>query len=186
MRTADVRIRLGNEREQHRLRTQRVRLFVTILTAFLLAPRIAIACGCKPFAQTALEVYEGADLVVIARMLSVEKASPPKRPYRGDISSATMVVEKVYKGDVTTNPQLKLDQGDEVLGCSWSFYAEEVGDRFLLYLNPENKPTKEMPFPRLYYPGVTEREKATTISIKHGQSLNNLNIIISERSPVQK
>jgi hypothetical protein len=43
-----------------------------------------------------------------------------------------------------------------------------------------------MPFPRLYYPGVMEREKATMLSVKHGQSLNNLNVVISERTPVQE
>ena len=365
------------------MRTRRLAVFFTIAIAILLVPRIALACGCNPFAKTVLDAYKQADLVVIARMLSVEKATDPKPRYGGDINSATMVVEKFYKGNVTINQQLKFDQGDEVLGCSWSFYLEEVGERFLLYLfkpekpsdpwyistcnrsrglesakddllylnniekhrgqtrvsgvvnsegnlnmeglkvrirgsnrtyiaetdsdgvyeiynlppgryviepklpfgwkvdefhltselrradphrpsnrvaftlqprkhfgvemeirlsnhvsgtivdshskplrwvcvaladvtderhwchdltdkkgrfrinsvkagkyililNPENKLTQEMPFPRLYYPGVTEREKATTISVKHGQSLNNLNIVISDHTSVQE
>jgi hypothetical protein len=61
----------------------------------------------------------------------------------------------------------------------------KAGNYFLI-LNQENKRTQEMPFPRLYYPGVMEREKATMLSVKHGQSLNNLNVVISERTPVQE
>ena len=33
-----------------------------------------------------------------------------------------------------------------------------------------------MPFPKLYYPGVAECEKAKTITLKHGESVNNLSV----------
>ena len=55
--------------------------------------------------------------------------------------------------------------------------AVEAGT-YMIILNYENKVTIGMPFPTLYYPGVAERQKAKVITLKHGQSLNNLNVII--------
>jgi hypothetical protein len=56
----------------------------------------------------------------------------------------------------------------------------KAGD-YLLILNYKNKPTRTMPFPKLYYPGITERDKATAISVRHGQNLNGLKIVINQR-----
>ena len=106
------------------MRTQRVVLLFTGIIFVLLMPRAAAACGCNPFQTTALETYEAADLVVIARMLSVEKRIDPKPRFGGDVSGATMVVEKVYKGNVAVKDQLEFVQGDETLDCSWSFYPQ--------------------------------------------------------------
>ena len=60
------------------------------------------------------------------------------------------------------------------------FDAVETGT-YVIILNYENKMTAAMPFPKLYYPGVQEREKAQTITVKHGQSINNLNVVIKRR-----
>lgn len=57
------------------------------------------------------------------------------------------------------------------------FDAVEAGN-YVIILNYENKMTAAMPFPKLYYPGVQEREKAQTITVKHGESINNLNVVI--------
>ena len=114
---------------------------LAIITLSLLLPKIALACGCDPYARTALDAYQDSDLVVIARMLSVEKAIKPESRVNGDISAATMIVEKVYKGTVQIGEQLKFAQGDEVLHCTWSFYREEIGERFLLYLVQPEKPS---------------------------------------------
>ena len=112
-----------------------------IITFSFFLPKMALACGCDPYALTALDVYQGSDLVVIARMLSVEKALKPEPRVDGDISAATMIVEKVYKGNVQTGEQLKFAQGDEILHCTWSFNREEIGARFLLYLFKPEKPS---------------------------------------------
>lgn len=55
--------------------------------------------------------------------------------------------------------------------------AIEAGD-YVILLTYENKTTTGMPFPRHYHPGVTEREKAKTITVKHGQSVTNLTAVI--------
>jgi hypothetical protein len=49
---------------------------------------------------------------------------------------------------------------------------------YVIILNYENKITTRMPFPKLYYPGVAERGKAKTITLKHGESVDNLKVII--------
>lgn len=49
---------------------------------------------------------------------------------------------------------------------------------YVIILNHENKITTSMPFPKLYYPGVTERDRAKTISVKHGEIVNNLKVVI--------
>src|SRR5687767_1477901 len=53
----------------------------------------------------------------------------------------------------------------------------EAGD-YVILLTYENKTTTGMPFPKHYYPGVTEREKATTITVKHGEGVINLTAVI--------
>lgn len=132
------------------MRTQRVVLLFTGIIFVLLMPRAAAACGCNPFQTTVLETYEAADLVVIARMLSVEKRIDPKPRFGGDVSGATMVVEKVYKGNVAVKDQLEFVQGDETLDCSWSFYPQQVSERYLLYLFKPRKPTDGWTIPTCY------------------------------------
>jgi hypothetical protein len=51
---------------------------------------------------------------------------------------------------------------------------------YIIILNYESKITTRMPFPKLYYPGVTEREKAKTITLKHGESVTNLKVVIKK------
>ena len=60
------------------------------------------------------------------------------------------------------------------------FHIDSVAaGTYLLIFNYENKPTREMPFPRLFYPGVIDRNQARTISVKHGESLSGLNVVIT-------
>ena len=111
------------------------------VSAFVLAiPQVAVACGCYPI-TTALDSYERSDLVVIARLYSVEKATGSEHPFGSDISSATMVVEQVFKGDVKINDKLTFAQGHEVVGCRWSFEGRPLGERYLLYLFKPEKPS---------------------------------------------
>lgn len=55
--------------------------------------------------------------------------------------------------------------------------AIEAGD-YVILLTYEDKTTTGMPFPKHYYPGVTEREKAKLVTIKHGESATNLRAVI--------
>lgn len=78
------------------------RLFLLIFaTTFLLSmSRSASACSCGP-RPTVLEAFEGSDEVVIVRVLSVEKAADSEdRHYPNGVRSATMIVEKVFKGNL--------------------------------------------------------------------------------------
>ncbi len=97
----------------------------------------ARGCGCYPF-TTVLDDYEIADLVIVARFVSVTKTTTPRWPDT-DIDTATMIVERVYKGDVKSGDKLVFAQGNFTLDCSWTFYEKEIGERYLLYLNrPDN------------------------------------------------
>lgn len=51
---------------------------------------------------------------------------------------------------------------------------------YVIIFNYENKITTRMPFPKLYYPGVAERERAKTITLQHGESVNNLSVVIKK------
>jgi hypothetical protein len=122
------------------MRTQRAAILLMIITVVLLVPDAAVACGCNPFETTVLDAYKRSHMVVIARVLSVDKVVDAKVPFGSDISGATLIAEKVYKGDVKVNDQLKFAQGDGVL-CSWSFDEKAVGERYLLYLFRPEKPS---------------------------------------------
>lgn len=105
---------------------------VLCLSAFIMFADVARGCGCYPF-TTVLDDYEGSDLAIVARFVSVTKTSTPRWPDT-DIDTATMIVEKVYKGDVKIGDKLVFAQGDFTLDCSWTLYEEEIGEQYLLYL----------------------------------------------------
>ncbi len=95
------------------------------------------ACGCykKP---TVLDDYQQSDLVLIARAVSVNKGPAEVRdPMWTDIRSATITVEKVFKGEIQPGDQLSLMQGNGI-DCLWTFGEELVGKEYLFYLNAAN------------------------------------------------
>ncbi len=134
---------------------------------FLSSPQIASACGCYPY-STVLEDFEKADIVVIARLVSLEKTTDPKPRYGGDINSATMVVEKVFKGDVKSNEKLTFGQGDEVLGCSWSFYQKMIDHQYLLYVYKPEGPLER------WYIGTCNRSRDLEYANDDLLYLNNI------------
>jgi hypothetical protein len=111
-----------------------------LLILFLTIARVANACGCYN-TNTVLDDYEQSDLVIAARLTAVIKGAKPNE-FNRDISHVTMVVEKVFKGSVKISQELKFGSGDPVLGCSWTFYDEDVGDKYLLYLFRPEKPSE--------------------------------------------
>lgn len=93
---------------QRNLRKILVLLF--LLVSFLgLRFGEATACVLLPL-PTVLDAYQEADVVIIARLVSIEKTKEPD-PERLDIRSATMVVQKVFKGNVKVQNALSFAQG---------------------------------------------------------------------------
>ena len=107
-------------------------LLLLVLVGFLLDVPVATACSCRP-KPTVLEAYESAEVVVIARVASVEKSEHGEG--YGGINSTKMVVEKVFKGDLKAGDEMAFAQGAGT-DCIWGFYRESVGQRFLFYLGP--------------------------------------------------
>ena len=73
-------------------------LFFLVVSFLSLRFVTAIACVLLPL-PTVLDAYEEADVVIIARVVSIEKTKEPD-PVHLNIRSATMVVQKVFKGNV--------------------------------------------------------------------------------------
>lgn len=98
----------------------------------------ALACSCGP-RPTVLDSYEGSDVVIIARLLSVEKVQDTEdRRYVDGVRSATMVVEKVFKGNLKVRDEITFGQGGGA-DCIWTFNEKWIGDQFLFYVNTPRK-----------------------------------------------
>lgn len=101
---------------------------------------VACTCGTRP---TVLDAFENSNLVVVLKLVSVDKIREKEREYDvGYIRSVSMVVEKVYKGDVKVGAELKLAQGGGA-DCIWTYDEKWVGTKFLFYLG---KPSVEGAF----------------------------------------
>lgn len=112
-----------------------------ILFAFLIAPRITLACALAP-KKTVLEAYEDSDVVVIARAVSVEKtADESRKPMLGtNVSATTMEVQKVFKGNLRVGDKVVFGQGNGIR-CTWVFHENDVGKEYLFYLH--SPPTEQ-------------------------------------------
>jgi hypothetical protein len=87
---------------------------------------------------TVLDAYEEADVVIIARMISIEKTKEPD-PVHFDVRSATMVIQKIFKGNVKLQDRISFAQGNGI-DCLWMFDEKMIGQEYLLYLNiPEQR-----------------------------------------------
>ena len=118
-------------------------LVATLLAAaFLLLPTIVVACAIPP-KPTVLEAYDDSDVVIIARAISVERLSE-MAPSGTFVSSTTMEVKKVFKGDLRVGDKMVFGQGNGIR-CTWVFYDDVVGEEFLFYL--DSPPADE----RLWY-----------------------------------
>jgi hypothetical protein len=114
-------------------------LFLILCLFVLLIVRDSVrACSCGP-RPTVLDSYDSSDVVIITRLLSVEKVKDTDdRRYVGGVRSSTMVVEKVFKGNLKVNDQMVFGQGGGA-DCIWTFKEEWVGDQFLFYLRTPRK-----------------------------------------------
>jgi hypothetical protein len=109
-----------------------------LVCAFLATSQTTHACSCgtKP---TVLDAYDESDVVIIARIVTVEKVeSTEAREYVNGVRSATLRVERVFKGDVNLRDELVFGQGGGA-DCIWTFNEESIGDEVLLYLDRPDK-----------------------------------------------
>jgi hypothetical protein len=122
-------------------------LFLLLCLFVLLIARDSVrACSCGP-RPTVLDSYDSSDVVIITRLLSVERAKDTDdRHYVDGVRSSTMVVEKVFKGTLKVNDQIVFGQGGGA-DCIWTFKEEWVGDQFLFYLRPPRKDSDKSFFP---------------------------------------
>jgi hypothetical protein len=115
----------------------RILVLFFILASFLgLRVAAVIACVGLPL-TTVLDEYEQADVVITARLVSIEKTKEPDSIHL-NISSATMVVQKVFKGNVKVQDAISFAQGNGI-DCLWTFDETMIGHEYLLYLNPPDK-----------------------------------------------
>lgn len=110
-------------------------LIVSICTVFglLTLSGEAFGCTCGP-RPTVLDAFGSASFVVTARLASVDKIREREREYDvGYIRSVTMIVDKIYKGDVNPGTELKFGQGGGA-DCVWTYDEQDIGAEFLFYL----------------------------------------------------
>src|SRR6185369_14767767 len=99
------------------------------LALLLITTKTANACSCGP-RPTVLEAFERADEVVILRAISVEKVENTETEFYPDgIKSATMVVEKAFKGKLKVRDEIVFGQGGGA-DCIWTFSEDSVGHQF--------------------------------------------------------
>ena len=118
-------------------------LVLTLLgVGFLLLPNVVVACGLPP-KPTVLQAYDESDVVIIARAISVEKLSDQsEKPMIGTlVSSTTMQVEKVFKGNLRAGDKIVFGQGNGIW-CTWVFDEDDIGKEYLFYLNSPAKDEK--------------------------------------------
>lgn len=122
-----------------RFRSWQCLLLSIFACAFLLiTAQTASACSCgrRP---TVLESFDESDEVVIVRVISVEKvADTGERHYVDGVRSTTMIVEKVFKGNLKIRDEIVFGQGGGA-DCIWTFDEKSVGHQFLFYLNRPEK-----------------------------------------------
>jgi len=127
-----------------------VGLFWLSAVALLFNPRTVQACSCvaKP---TVLDQYDSAKNVVIAQVMSVEKADESLK-YIDNIKTTKLTVERVFKGDLKPGDEMIFAQGGGG-DCIWTFSEENVGKRFLFYLSSKSKDQS------VWYAGICGRSR---------------------------
>lgn len=143
-------------------RGKRLSLLAAAFVLLAFAAREGHACSCSQ-TPTVLDSYDAADVVVVARVVSLEMA--PKKEGRkpsgasaeksgeqaekaaeqpeasaeeeragyGGVRSTKMMVERVYKGGPKPGDEMVFGQGGGA-DCVWTFGQDDVGDSYLFYL----------------------------------------------------
>ena len=120
--------------------------FLIVCTAITLTADATFACSCGP-APPVLSAYEHAHAVIIGRVISVEvhksKSGNKNKDTDKDadmdgFGPATVLVEKVYKGNLRVNREIIAGSSPDA-PCGFSFHEKWVGQQFLLYLIREDE-----------------------------------------------
>jgi hypothetical protein len=115
---------------------------LTLFFALTFAVSGSFACSCAA-RPTVLSSFDSSKFVITAHVTTIEKADSGEEGYSvNGVRSATMVVDKVYKGNLKVGESLKFAQGGGG-DCVWTYDDDSIGKEFLLYLGP---PTKGHPF----------------------------------------
>jgi hypothetical protein len=105
-------------------------LFVLV---YVLSPTIANACSCGSRPDT-LDEYKSSQVIVTGKIESVHKIREKERDGDYDeFASATLVVDKVYKGPVKPGDKLILQQASGA-DCAFSWSEKSIDTRWLFYL----------------------------------------------------
>ncbi len=107
-----------------------------VCALLILQAENVLACSCGP-RPPVLDAYELSEVVMIAKVVSLEKVDKEKEPHDTHVDgvrSATLLVEKVYKGNVRVHDELVFAQGGGG-DCIWTFDDEIVGRQLLLYVH---------------------------------------------------
>lgn len=103
-------------------------IFSTALLLGMVQSASACQCVQRP---TVLDAFDRADDAVIAKATSAG--------YADGTRSLTMVVGKVFKGNLKVKEQIAFGYGGGS-DCIWTFRGDVIGVRFLFYLNrPESQ-----------------------------------------------
>lgn len=158
-------------------------IFVFIL---LVTYQTAFACDCGNTDSTILGNFEQSDLIVIAKVVSVEEVPKTERRYAAGeryavtemvVKSTKMIVEKVYKGNLKVGEEMIFGQGQGGGSCLWEFYAHNINERFLLYL--KNKDIKQT----LWLMNICSRSTSLSGNARNGADdllfLKNLDTVIN-------
>ena len=112
-----------------------------ICAGIFLHAEITLACHCG-YKPTVLDAYEKWDVVMIGRVRSINPADYPAkvRHFLGGVRAATVVVEKIYKGNVRAGDEILIQQGGGS-DCGMMFGKASVGERVLFYIpDPKLEP----------------------------------------------
>ena len=113
-----------------------VPFFLMAICALFCGPRQVNACSCGA-RPTVLDAFDRSDEVVIARAVSVEKVSD-EHYYVDGVRSTTVVIEKVFKGNLKVRDEIVFGQGGGA-DCIWTFDEKSIGHQLLFYLNRPEK-----------------------------------------------
>jgi hypothetical protein len=111
-------------------------LFFFLVSFLGLRFAAATACVLLPV-PTVLDEYERSHVVITAHLVSIEKTKEPDSIHF-NIRSATMVVQKVFKGNLKVQDAISFAQGNGI-DCLWDFDEKMIGHEYLLYLNSPDK-----------------------------------------------
>src|SRR5688500_92787 len=128
---SDQSVKPPKRRNLMPIRSSQLLLLSILSCAFLLtAAQTANACSCGP-RSAVLEAFDESDEVVIVKVLSVERVEDKdKENYVDGVRSATLIVEKVFKGKLKVRDEIVFGQGGGA-DCIWTFDEEVIGRQYL-------------------------------------------------------